>query len=141
MYWEFAWVWSLPLVMLTIVVHVVGLGFITLTCMGILGRSDSHGRFIVRYCIILGAIAFFATAFHAFEAGVWALAYVRLGALPDGREAILYSLNAITSYGHADVFLDPRWSLMGSLEALNGIMLFGLTTAFLFAVIQTAWRR
>jgi hypothetical protein len=38
-------------------------------------------------------------------------------------------------YGHA-VFLVPRWMMVGVLEPLNGIMLFGLTTAFFFDVIQ-----
>jgi hypothetical protein len=28
---------------------------------------------------------------------------------------------------------------MGSLEALNGWILFGLTTAFMFTVIQKVW--
>lgn len=52
---------------------------------------------------------------------------------------MLYSLNAMTSYGHTDVYLEPRWRLMGSLQALNGNMLFGLTVGFLFAVIQGIW--
>jgi len=52
---------------------------------------------------------------------------------------VLYSLSAITTYGHANIVLDPRWQLMGALEALNGILLFGLTTAFMFAMIQQIW--
>ena len=52
---------------------------------------------------------------------------------------MLYSLSAMTTYGHADVFLESQWQLMGALEALNGWLLFGLTTAFLFAVIQKVW--
>ena len=40
---------------------------------------------------------------------------------------------------HADLFLERHWQVMGALEALNGMMLFGLTTAFLFAMIQKAW--
>ncbi len=45
----------------------------------------------------------------------------------------------MTSYGHANIYLEPDWQLMGALEALNGMMLFGLTTAFLFSVLQGAW--
>ncbi len=41
------------------------------------------------------------TALHALEAGVWAFVYVALDALPDWRSAMLYSLSAMTSYGHA----------------------------------------
>jgi hypothetical protein len=45
----------------------------------------------------------------------------------------------MTSYGHADVFLAQHWQLMGAIEALNGMMLFGLSTAFLFAVLRDHW--
>jgi len=52
---------------------------------------------------------------------------------------MLYSLSAMTTYGHADVFLATHWQLMGAIEALNGMMLFGLSTAFLFAVLRDHW--
>jgi hypothetical protein len=79
------------------------------------------------------------TVLHAVEAGAWAGAYVALGAPPDIASAMLYSLSAMTSYGHADVFLAKHWQLMGAIEALNGMMLFGLSTAFLFAVLREHW--
>jgi len=63
------------------------------------------------------------------------------GALSEMKGAILYSLNAMTSYGHANLDLAPQWRLLGALEALNGWILFGLTTAFLFTVLQRAWLR
>jgi hypothetical protein len=65
----------------------------------------------------------------------FSVAYRFLGALPDYRSAMLYSLNAMTSYGHTDLRLDEHWRLMGAMEALNGWLLFGLSTAFLFAVV------
>jgi hypothetical protein len=49
---------------------------------------------------------------------------------------MLYSLSAITSYGHSSIFLAERWKLLGAIEAMNGLILFGLTTAFLFAAID-----
>ena len=52
---------------------------------------------------------------------------------------MLYSIGAMTTYGHANLLLKPDWQLMGALEALNGMLLFGLTTAFLFAMIQRVW--
>jgi hypothetical protein len=50
---------------------------------------------------------------------------------------MLYSLKAMTTCGHANITLDLHWQMMGTLEALNGVILFGLTTAFLFSVIQS----
>lgn len=60
-------------------------------------------------------------------------------ALPNNGSAMLYSLRASTSYGHANLFLKERWQLMGALEALNGTLLFEPTTAFLFAMIREVW--
>jgi hypothetical protein len=71
---------------------------------------------------------------------IWALAYRAVNALSDNSSAILYSLNAITSYGHENLDLAKHWQLMGALEALNGMLLFGLTTAFLFGIIQKVWQ-
>ena len=79
------------------------------------------------------------TGLHALEGAAWAFAYVELGASPDRRTAMLYSISAMTSFGHAGIYLDPHWQMMGALEALNGMMLFGLTTAFLLYVLQTHW--
>jgi len=79
------------------------------------------------------------TVLHAVEAAAWAGAYVILGARADFASAMLYSLSAMTTYGHADVFLAKPWQLMGAIEALSGMMLFGLSTAFLFAVLREHW--
>jgi hypothetical protein len=88
---------------------------------------------------LVAPIVLLLTLLHGIEAGVWAAAYVGLGARPDFASAMLYSLSAMTTFGHAEIFLATHWRLMGALEALNGMMLFGLTTAFLFAVIQRHW--
>jgi len=134
--WSGNWAWSLPLIVLNVIIHVFGLVFISETVVPVLSRAIEHRRFVPMFVVIMGVIALLATALHAFEASAWAAAYRLLGALPDNKSAMLYSLSAITSYGHAEVFLERQWQLMGSLEALNGMLLFGLTTAFWFAMIQ-----
>jgi hypothetical protein len=48
---------------------------------------------------------------------------------------MLYSLNAMTTFGHIAFDLANPWRLLGALEALNGILLFGLSTAFMFALL------
>jgi len=60
---------------------------------------------------------------------------------PISLPAMLYSLSAMTSYGHANLFLAQHWQLMGAIEALNGMMLLGLSTAFLFAMLREHWPR
>ncbi|OKO70300.1 hypothetical protein [Bradyrhizobium sp. AS23.2] len=50
---------------------------------------------------------------------------------------MLYSIGAMTTFGHASLHLSDRWQMLGALEALNGMLLFGLTTAFLYATIRS----
>jgi MFS superfamily sulfate permease-like transporter len=137
--WSADWAWGLPLIVLTVVIHVLGLGLINQkvahTSIGALGHRHPTATFVV----VLGATTLFATSLHGIEAGIWAAAYRFLGALPDNNSAMLYSLGAITSYGHANLSLEKNWQLLGAIEALNGWLLFGLTTAFLFGMIDKVW--
>jgi len=136
--WAADWVWGIPLIVLTVVIHVFGLLLIKESVDGVDSRVvERYGSNVV-FTVIIGTAALLATLLHATEGLIWAASYRLLGALPDNRSAVLYSFSAITSYGHANVFLEQRWELMGALEALNGMLLFGLTTAFLFGVIQKA---
>jgi hypothetical protein len=138
--WYADWVWGLPLIVLTVVIHVFGLAQIGQTVFRV-SRGKLEGRHpIFVFVLVVGAITLLATSMHAIEAGIWAAAYRFLSALPDNKSAMLYSLNAITSYGHAKIDLESRWQLMGAMEALNGWLLFGLSTAFLFAAIEKVWQ-
>jgi hypothetical protein len=94
---------------------------------------------VIAFAVVVAATVLLLTILHAIEAGAWAAAYIALGARPDVATAMLYSLGAMTTYGHANVYVAEHWQLMGALEALNGMILFGLTTAYLFSVLQTNW--
>ncbi len=134
--WVSDWVWGLPLLVLTIVAHVSAIVW-TAKLLGLarLSHSGKASHFIV--FVALAALAL--TVYLGLEAAAWAGLYLWLGALPDVREAMLYSLGAITAYGHASIFLEDGWRLLGAIEAVNGLILFGLTTAFLYAAIHEVW--
>jgi hypothetical protein len=136
--WRTDWAWGLPLVVLTVLIHVVGLATTREAVLRIVNRSSMRHPNVL-FVIVTGTATFLATCLHAIEALIWALAYDLLGAIPSYKMAMLYSLNAMTSYGHINLSLDDHWHLMGALEALNGWLLFGLTTAFLFGVIDKCW--
>ncbi|SRR5579871_4762161 len=137
--WNNNWAWALPIVVVTVVLHVVVLGAINTRVVVALKRFQSHRRFMLLFVVVMGIVTLLATLLHGLEATIWAFAYHELGALASMRNAMLYSLSAITAYGHADLFLAAHWQLMGAIEALNGLLLFGLTTAFLYAHVQRVW--
>ena len=137
-YWEMDWVWGLPLIVLTVVIHAYGLALLDKRVTSRLSDMRGIRTLSVTSIMVMGGTALWTTLLHAFEGALWAVAYRLLGALQDNRSAILYSLGALTTYGHASINLESHWQLMGVLEALNGLILFGLTTAFLFTVMQRA---
>jgi hypothetical protein len=139
--WSAAWTWSLPLIVVTVVFHSIGLGLIDHGVSVLLNGSGKNRVPFLLSMSIIGGSALCATILHGMEGLLWAAAYLLLGAVSGRQSAVLYSLNAITSYGHTDLDLKGHWQLMGALEALNGWIVFGLTTAFLFTVVQKVWPR
>jgi hypothetical protein len=134
--WYANWFWGLPLVVLTVVIHVFGLLLIDERIEHVERAAvERHGYSLV-FVAVVGTTAMLAALLHGLEGVIWATAFRLLGALPDYADAALYSLGAMTTYGHADVVLEKRWQFMGPLEALDGWLLFGLTTAFLIGIIQ-----
>jgi hypothetical protein len=133
--WSGDWAWGLPLIVFTVLIHVGGFGLLSRKALNASSRTIRRHPIVV-FIVVIGLTTLLATGLHGLEAGIWAVAYRFVGALPDNRSAMLYSLNAMTSYGHIKLQLDDHWLLLGAMEALNGWLLFGLSTAFLFAVIQ-----
>ena len=134
--WGADWIWGCPLIVLTVIMHVLCIGYISQKAILIYGRMVKHQYATAGFAIVVGATALLATLLHGIETAMWAAAYLFVGALPDTRSSMLYSLGAMTTYGHQSLYLEDRWRLLGTLEALNGWLLFGLSTAFLFWLIQ-----
>jgi hypothetical protein len=137
--WDGNWAWSIPLIIVTVIFHVVGLALINQKITGVLRYARKRYNFLFAFAAIMGICTLWTILLHALEASVWAYVYWILGALPDGKLALLYSLGAMTTYGHASFYLAAHWQLMGTLEALDGMILFGLTTAFLYSMIRQVW--
>ncbi len=142
--WSVDWMWGISLIALSMVTHAAGLALIVhQPCPGV--RFDGRDR---RACPstlhrvlrrAVGATSVLLALLHGLEASYWAATYVWLGAAPDFRRSIYFSLQMVTTLGADVVQLEDRWKLMGPLEAISGMLLFGLSTAFLFAIMQRVW--
>src|SRR5690242_19962651 len=99
--------WGLPLLLVTVPFHVFGLLMIRDKAVGVLERAARRGEF--RVVFALTATVLLITVLHAIEAAAWGSIYLWLGALPDAKLAMLYSLGAMTAYGHANLYLEPHW--------------------------------
>jgi hypothetical protein len=138
--WRADWLWSIPLIIVTIVFHSVCLGLLSRGLLVIL-KDDRNKRLTHSLSVfVVGGSSLCTICLHGFEAWMWSVAYHLLGTLGgDRKDAMLYSLSVMTTVGGTNFHLEPSWALMGPLEALDGWILFGLTAAFLFALIQKVW--
>ncbi len=77
---------------------------------------------------------------HLLEGAIWAWFLWRKRLLSTFGEAIYFSLTSFSAVGYGDVVLRPPWRAIGAIMAVNGLLLFGCSTAFLFVVMQGIWR-
>jgi hypothetical protein len=83
--WSADWAWGLPLIVLTVIIHVLGLGFIRQGAANVSSDAVDRRHPTVVFVAVMGATTLLATSLHAMEAGIWAAAYRLLGALPDNK--------------------------------------------------------
>ncbi len=118
----------------TIVIH----GFVVHTIVMSLRRNLQRGVLGLRIWVNLTFIVsatLLALIGHLVEIALWGFALDLSGAVADVGSALYSSAGSYTTSG-SDILLPPRWKLLGPFEAVCGMLMFGLSTAFIFAVIQ-----
>lgn len=140
-----SWTLGLALIVVTIAIHTTA---VVLMAFGLESRirvrverhTPDLRRAIPTVIARIGAVALTLAALHGLEGVLWALAYWRLGALDSFTDASVYALSAMTTFEIPGLTVPTRFQMISTLEAVNGVLLFGISTAFLFAVIQVHWQ-
>ncbi|KRE34733.1 hypothetical protein ASG82_00510 [Mycobacterium sp. Soil538] len=140
-----SWSLGLSLIVLTVAIHttavvLMALGLETRIRARVNGHHPDALRAIPRVIGHIGAVALVLAALHGLEGVLWALAYWWLGALDSLTDASVYSLASLTTFEIPGLMLPSRFNMLSALEAVNGVLLFGISTAFLFAVMQVHWQ-
>jgi hypothetical protein len=85
--------------------------------------------------VMIGTVSVLMTA-HFFEVMVWALAYAIFDVAPPGTDMMYFAFVNYTTLGYGDITPVERWQLLGPITAMNGILLFGWSTAVIFDVLR-----
>jgi len=85
---------------------------------------------------IVALVISFAFVAHLIEIALWAVLFVLCGEFQEFGTAYYFSAVNYTTLGYGDLLLTPSWRLLGPLEATNGALMFGVSAAMVFAVIQ-----
>jgi hypothetical protein len=138
-----SWAWGLSLIVLTIAIHAIGV--VMMALVGVRFRVRLEARSLGLWHAIpiligvIGAVGLLLAILHGIEAAIWAAAYLWVGALGSSLDAMLYSVDSMTTRGASGLVLQGHWQMMGALEAVDGMLLFGISTAYIFAVMQLYW--
>ncbi len=85
---------------------------------------------------VMMIVSLVTAAAHLIQIALWAVAFLVVGEISTFEKAFYYSAQNYTALGYGDIVLAERWRLLGPLEAINGLLLFGLSTAVMFAVLS-----
>jgi hypothetical protein len=85
--------------------------------------------------VMIAAVSVLMIA-HASEVLVWALAYSIVNAAPSGADLAYFAFVNYTTLGYGDITPVELWRLFGPITAMNGVLLFGWSTAVIFEVLR-----
>jgi hypothetical protein len=118
------------LLALTVTIHAAGLSAIL--------RRESSRLPDMRFWPVtrlLVWVAWLLVLLHLAEIAVWALFYWWQKCLPDAESSFYFSGVTYTTLGYGDLVLPKEWRLLGPVEGLTGILMCGLSTGLIFAVV------
>jgi hypothetical protein len=79
-------------------------------------------------CVLMAA--------HTLEVMIWAVIYKAAGVAPVGSDLLYFAFVNYTTLGYGDIIPAERWRLLGPAAAMNGILLFGWSTAVIFEILR-----
>ena len=100
--------------------------------------ESATSRQSLRLVAVMIATVSVLMAAHIAEVVAWSFAYAIVGVALAGTDLIYFAFVNYTTLGYGDVTPLQRWSLLGPMTAMNGVLLFGWSTAVIFAVLQKA---
>ncbi len=118
------------LVILTTLVH-AGFMVLAFNWLKVGGSMPGAGDSPIRKGILVASLVLIMFFAGLIESGIWALTYVAVGALSGFEEALYFSMVTFTTLGYGDVVIHDSWRLLAGIEAGNGTIIFGWTTALI----------
>jgi hypothetical protein len=119
---------------LTIVIHALVMIAVVRAAQKAAAIKTSH-QWLLLLAVMVVTVAVLMAA-HASEVFVWSLAYAAFDVAPPGANVIYFAFVNYTTLGYGDVVPVERWELIGPITAMNGILLFGWSTAVIFEVLR-----
>ena len=117
-----------------IVIHALVMA-VVLWVTRIVGSKKTWHPWLLLIAVMIATVSVLMVA-HASEVIVWSLAYAIVNAAPDNADLVYFAFVNYTTLGYGDVTPVADWRLLGPITAMNGVLMFGWSTAVIFEVLR-----
>lgn len=130
---------ALAIVSVSLVIHMAG---ILLMAEWLLRKRDEIEQSVSRRYFAVLMVMLFAgiLLLHLIQTSLWAVFYYTQELFSDFETSLYFSMVSFTTIGYGDVLLPRNWRLLGVIEGFSGVLLCGVSTAFIFAVINAIFQ-
>ena len=117
-----------------IVIHALVMTAVVRASQGTIALAGSRPNLLL-IAVMVATVSVLMAA-HTCEVIVWSLAYGLVDAAPANSDLLYFAFVNYTTLGYGDVLPVERWRLLGPMTAMNGVLLFGWSTAVIFEVLR-----
>jgi len=91
--------------------------------------------------IVINSVMLMLIVGNVAQVMIWAMLFMVLGEFSEFSTAVYHSAVNFSTLGYGDIVMSDEYRLLGPLESINGVIMIGVTTSALMAVIQDAWKK
>jgi voltage-gated potassium channel len=130
---------AIAIVFVCLLLHVAGIMVMAewlLRHRELVERNGAKTRYSILIIILFSGIMLL----HLIETSIWAFFYYTRELFSDFETSLYFSMTSFTTIGYGDVLLPEKWRLLGVIEGVSGVLLCGVSTAFIFAAINAMFQ-
>ena len=126
---------AVAIVSVSLIIHIAG---ILLMLTWLLSWREELERKTTRkhFALLISALFGGILMLHLIQTSLWAVFYYVQGLFGDFETSLYFSMTSFTTIGYGDVLLPRNWRLLGVIEGFSGLLLCGISTGFIFAIIN-----
>lgn len=130
---------GLPVILLCLILQAILVGL----CMRLYLRFRPYTlapNSVLADILLLSTVMLILLLGNCLQMAIWAGLFVLLGEFDDFAHALYFSGVTFATLGYGDVVLSQGWRLLSALEAANGILMFGVSTAVMTAAVSDVFK-
>ena len=130
---------AFAIVAVCVVIHITGMASLTALLLRHRSQILQKPR-LIRSSLLLIIVFGIVILLHLTQTIIWAALYYSRNLFASFETSLYFSLKTYTTIGYGDILLPERWRLLGGIEGLSGVLLCGVSTAFIFAILNALFQ-